>query len=312
MTFTYDASGNPKTMTWQGNIYYYLTNPQGDVIGITDASGTRLVYYYYTAQGTAYASKNGNTVDLSTTLLQINPLTYRGYVYDRETRCYYLQSRYYNHKVGRFINADGLASTGQGLLGNNMFAYCNNNPANHHDPNGDVLLPILSLADYYIVHKMVQCMVVASEWYAMEVHVLSPLGRGYLDLYDPVTNQYYEVKHYAQLGTWATVNQMEKYNSSHIFSWMFTDHMILESPEPGSRTNISGSFEYFYWDVKYKSHGNGIITYELFLNKRRYFKFLRGVENVATTVALAMGLGIAYKHATGGISVAYYEIQFDA
>ena len=136
VTFTYDASGNPKTMTWQGNIYYYLVNPQGDVIGITDASGTRLVYYYYTAQGTAYASKNGNTVDLSTTLLQINPLTYRGYVYDRETRYYYLQSRYYNHKVGRFLNADALVSTGQGLLGNNMFAYCLNNPVAFSDEQG--------------------------------------------------------------------------------------------------------------------------------------------------------------------------------
>jgi len=41
---------------------------------------------------------------------------------------YYLQSRYYDPEVGRFINADAYASTGQGVLGNNMFAYCLNNP----------------------------------------------------------------------------------------------------------------------------------------------------------------------------------------
>ena len=49
---------------------------------------------------------------------------------------YYLQSRYYNPELGRFINADGLISTGQGLLGNNMLAYCNNNPINMADFNG--------------------------------------------------------------------------------------------------------------------------------------------------------------------------------
>lgn len=49
---------------------------------------------------------------------------------------YYLQSRYYNPEWGRFINADALVSTGQGLLGNNMFAYCNNNPVNSYDPSG--------------------------------------------------------------------------------------------------------------------------------------------------------------------------------
>ena len=38
--------------------------------------------------------------------------------------------------MGRFINTDVFASTGQGLLGNNMFAYCNNNPVNLTDPSG--------------------------------------------------------------------------------------------------------------------------------------------------------------------------------
>lgn len=49
---------------------------------------------------------------------------------------YYLQSRYYDPEVGRFINADSYASTGQGLLGNNMFAYCSNNPITMADSSG--------------------------------------------------------------------------------------------------------------------------------------------------------------------------------
>lgn len=38
--------------------------------------------------------------------------------------------------MGRFINADAFASTGQGLLGNNMFAYCLNNPVSRKDNYG--------------------------------------------------------------------------------------------------------------------------------------------------------------------------------
>ncbi len=61
---------------------------------------------------------------------------YRGYVFDTWSELYYLQSRYYNPKLGRFINADAFAATGQGLLGNNMFVYCLNNPVNYVDGKG--------------------------------------------------------------------------------------------------------------------------------------------------------------------------------
>lgn len=55
-----------------------------------------------------------------------------------ETGFYYLNSRRCNPEVGRFINADAFASTDtKDLLGTNMFAYCENNPINNHDSNGD-------------------------------------------------------------------------------------------------------------------------------------------------------------------------------
>ena len=73
---------------------------------------------------------------MATTLGTYNPLRYRSYVYDTETGLYYLQSRYYNPTLGRFINADAFASTGQGVIGNNMFAYCLNNPVNQIDLRG--------------------------------------------------------------------------------------------------------------------------------------------------------------------------------
>lgn len=69
----------------------------------------------------------------------INPLRYRGYYYDRETRLYYLQSRYYDFANCRFINADTFATTdANGFLSANMFAYCENNPIMLVDQDGGV------------------------------------------------------------------------------------------------------------------------------------------------------------------------------
>ena len=81
---------------------------------------------------------------MASTLGVANPLTYRGYVYDTESGLYYLQSRYYDPEVGRFLNADALVSTGQGLLGNNMFAYCLNNPAAYLDDTGTAAMVCFS------------------------------------------------------------------------------------------------------------------------------------------------------------------------
>ena len=66
----------------------------------------------------------------------INPIRYRGYYYDAELGMYYLQSRYYDPAVKRFINSDGSISTGQGFVGYNMFAYCLSNPVRYLDVQG--------------------------------------------------------------------------------------------------------------------------------------------------------------------------------
>lgn len=69
-------------------------------------------------------------------MADINPLRYRGYFYDTETGLYYLKSRYYDPEVSRFISSDEVTSTGQGILGTNMFAYCLNNPSCVDDTEG--------------------------------------------------------------------------------------------------------------------------------------------------------------------------------
>ena len=69
-------------------------------------------------------------------MASINPLRYRGYYYDQETGLYFLMSRYYDPAICRFINADDYASTGQGIIGHNMFAYCRNQPITRMDISG--------------------------------------------------------------------------------------------------------------------------------------------------------------------------------
>ena len=133
--FYYDASGAPLSVNINGTDYFYVTNLQGDIVAILNASGTKVVSYEYDAWGKLTDSE---IIPASATdvYLAFNPLRYRGYVFDLDTGLYYLQSRYYNPEVGRFLNADAFPSTGQGLTGNNMFAYCGNNPISRADTQG--------------------------------------------------------------------------------------------------------------------------------------------------------------------------------
>ena len=107
-----------------------MTTQQGDITRIEDVNGNVLATYEYDAWGKLISS--------SGSLAEINPLRHRGYYYDTETGFYYLQSRYYDPVVSRFINADRYASTGDGIVGYNMFAYCDNNPINRLDETGEI------------------------------------------------------------------------------------------------------------------------------------------------------------------------------
>ena len=71
-------------------------------------------------------------------IASVNPFRYRGYYYDVEIGLYYLQSRYYDPEVGRFINTDSIISgTDEGLKGKNLYVYCFNNPISYDDSFGN-------------------------------------------------------------------------------------------------------------------------------------------------------------------------------
>ena len=116
-------------MQVDGTTYYYITNLQGDVMGLVDTSGNSVASYTYDPYGKVLTATGA--------LAEKNPLRYRGYYYDSESGLYYLLSRYYDPATRRFVNADSYASTNQSIISYNMFAYCKNCPVFSIDVYGD-------------------------------------------------------------------------------------------------------------------------------------------------------------------------------
>ena len=177
MLFYYNAEGKPLYVEYHdandecSGTYYYVLNLQGDTVALYDpARNITAVNYEYDAWGREIS---WSTYDSGYAgLLYGNPLTYRGYIYDRETGFYYLQSRYYDPTIGRFLNADDtdyLGASGT-LLSWNLFAYCENSVVYARDPQGHFVITTTMLicagigalvlgvaggfAGYYISKKM--------------------------------------------------------------------------------------------------------------------------------------------------------------
>lgn len=109
---------------------------QGDVIGITGANAAVCVEYTYDAWGVCTITTDWSECGLA----EINPYRYRGYYYDVDTGMYYLQSRYYDPVVGRFLNADDPGSTvaTQQATDSNLYSYCQSEPVNDIDASGQI------------------------------------------------------------------------------------------------------------------------------------------------------------------------------
>ena len=97
-----------------------------------------MVEYVYDAWGNhAVLDSNGNDLTDSSHIGNRNPFRYRGYFYDVETGLYYLQTRYYDPEIGRFLNMDDISyADPEQSHGLNLYAYCGNDPVNRIDPNG--------------------------------------------------------------------------------------------------------------------------------------------------------------------------------
>mgnify|MGYP004570851223 CR=1 FL=1 len=132
-SYFYDENGSVLGITYGGENYYFRKNFRNDVLAILNASGEVVVEYSYDPWGNILAV----TGSLASTLGADNPFRYRGYYYDTESCFYYLNSRYYDAKVCRYLNADSaIVEVGGSVQGYNLFAYCFNNPVNMSDSSG--------------------------------------------------------------------------------------------------------------------------------------------------------------------------------
>ena len=92
---------------------YHLQDEMQSTVFILDQNQTIKKSYRYDAFG-SIIEETGEVE---------NRLTYTGQMYDGISGQYYLRARFYNPKIGRFLQED--VYRGDGL---NLYAYCQNNP----------------------------------------------------------------------------------------------------------------------------------------------------------------------------------------
>uniref|UniRef100_UPI0004898B68 RHS repeat domain-containing protein n=1 Tax=Anoxybacteroides tepidamans TaxID=265948 RepID=UPI0004898B68 len=124
------ANGKPNTVTNQnGDTFYYVTNYRGDVVRIVDENGATVANYSYDPWGKVLSvSENASVAG--------QPLGYAGYYYDKETKLYYLQARYYDPETARFISRDTFHGVEDDPLSLNQYVYVKDNPVKYTDPSG--------------------------------------------------------------------------------------------------------------------------------------------------------------------------------
>lgn len=133
--FSYDSAGNLIGMSAGRERYFYTRNAQNDITGLIDENGVSVVQYQYDSWGKLL----GITGSLASTIGKRNPFRYRGYYYDDETGMYYLQSRYYDPEIKRFICADNISmleASIETVHNRNLYVYCDNNPIVRVDGTG--------------------------------------------------------------------------------------------------------------------------------------------------------------------------------
>jgi len=131
--FYYDSSSELIGFNYAENDYFYVKNQQGDITDIVDADGNVVASYAYDSWG-AVISVSGSNLELA----NLNPFRYRSYYYDSDIQMYYLQTRYYDANVCRFINCDDVhyIDGADSEIANNPFAYCENDAINYIDDYG--------------------------------------------------------------------------------------------------------------------------------------------------------------------------------
>ena len=232
--FFYDAQDKPAVVLFNGTAYAYLYNLQGDVIGLVDSNGTKMVSYSYDAWGKPI-SKAGT---LASTLGTIQPFGYRGYVFDEKTGLYYLRSRYFNPNLCRFVNADSHLGFRGEIFAHSVYTYCVNSPVCLLDNDGLVWTMGAYEPYYGFYHSEVQKWIVAHNvGVAMEVST----STGRIDLYNVCSHEIYEVKPDRPEHIEAGKAQLERYMRGNLPTQLGNACNLVLPPD--------GTLHYEYEDV---------------------------------------------------------------
>lgn len=134
------AGEKPIGFVLNGKPYQYLYNGLGNLVRVFDAKTGRIAAEYsYTAFGSCTVTNHTEE-----NIGNQNPIRYKGYYYDEETRLYYLKSRYYSPDYRVFLSPDEPEYMDPNdFSGLNLYTYCYNNPVNMYDPTGH--FPVLTL-----------------------------------------------------------------------------------------------------------------------------------------------------------------------
>ena len=121
------------------NVYLYIKNMKGDIIGVVNESRNIVLTYEYDVWGVTTTNINAGVNDILKNIADVLPMRYRGYFFDNDTGLYYIQGRYYNPEMCRFINADRISDIGYNgtALNYNLYTYCKNNPMMYVIDNKD-------------------------------------------------------------------------------------------------------------------------------------------------------------------------------
>ena len=300
IVYLYDAAGSPIGMQYREftydtgvwDSYFFEKNMLGDIVAVYDANGTKLMYYTYDAsgQGGGYSQNGGQNTGAAK-----NPFRYRGYYYDKETGFYYLNSRYYDPILGRFISPDSYVSTGQGLLGYNMYAYCNNNPVKLVDSSGEKPMPFKELSWPGYIHREIQEYLNDTYGYIIE-HSLSG---GRVDLV--IGREAYEIKPFTASKSEA-IEQLQEYIE------LSGGTLVAGGYHPELTGTLPSSYAPGY-TVKFYYTGDGIIQYSFYKTPNKVTapyaikspeKQKNNTAQKAVAGAAALGLSAAFLFGGGG------------
>ena len=284
--FYYDTENSPVALSYNGKMFYYVKNLQGDIVKILDEDGQEKASYVYNAWGNILSQSNDE-------LASINPLRYRGYVYDEDTTLYYLQTRYYDPTTGRFINADDTAYIGATgtVLSANIFTYCENNAIMFTDYNGQLLKEEKEAGRKFWKNWVVSTLKKKKWTYSatfLEHSLRDKPSNLWYNSYTALSKKIKKTNEFKNL--------VKKVRKKHKNKWV---------------SNYTCSLVYNSGDLLGAFHNISVTVNEMWINGCRYFQFLLEdkydfkLENYSGNLAIKVGNNMALADQNQGIIVPY-------